>query len=208
MVTVNNQCEYAVYAEVEPRAETHNYLDLNLPLGVFFSYYPDTIEYNQCDSGGVGGDTSKPYIHYGMTSLDGSIYNDIYYRTNVLPLFPENWRDTMLPTSTYHIIYNRELLENTDYSANAMYGCVYVQYMGNGNYVRLDTLNLHFPPEVPDTDEDIFFLYYLGQSIMNNVIVDGLLDLNINGVTFFNLLFGGGFIVFCTWCIVKWIIPL
>ncbi len=40
MTNVNNQCDYAIYAEIEPFAENNNYIGYNLLLSTYFGYYP------------------------------------------------------------------------------------------------------------------------------------------------------------------------
>lgn len=209
MINSNINCDYAVYAKAEFTAESNNYLGYDLPFSIYFCYYPKTLELSQCNSGGVGGGTDKPYVYWSNYKPNEAVLQQLFYDGKILPLFPEDWKQRLPSTTTYTLIYNRDLMDNTDYYNQTIYGCVYIQYVGVDHYVRLDDyLGLDLAPAMPDSRNDIFFLYDLGQGIMNNSVISSLLNLNINGVTFFNVLFGGGFVVFATWCIVKWIIPL
>ena len=61
--------------------------------------------------------------------------------------------------------------------------------------------------EIP-SDDDVFFLYKLGQLICNSgMSFKDLLGIEINGSGLFYILFFGGFTVYVGWCIVKWVIP-
>lgn len=57
--------------------------------------------------------------------------------------------------------------------------------------------------------DDIYWLYNLGSSLVSSSsFVGSLLNFKIGNYNLLGLLFGGGFIVYVGWVIVKWVIPL
>lgn len=69
-----------------------------------------------------------------------------------------------------------------------------------------DFLNNILPNPVPDNP--ILFLYTVGQQLVGaSTFFTDVLTFNIGGVSLFTILFGGGFLVYVGWVIVKWLIP-
>lgn len=82
------------------------------------------------------------------------------------------------------------------------------------------------PPDFPATDkyhptdfdilqndttisDDIYFLYNIGQMLVSKLIpISDILQFKIGNQNLITLLFGGGFIVYVSWIIIKWFIPL
>lgn len=54
---------------------------------------------------------------------------------------------------------------------------------------------------------DIYWLYDLGKTLVTTNLLFNLLNINIGGTNLVTLLFGGGFILYVSWVVVKWIIP-
>lgn len=199
--------DYAIYAEASdtPVALSD---DNNLSLYSYFMYYPSSVSTNDIYTTASGGtDTGGKQFRTYPFSLSTVTVQDSYWREKIYPLLPEDFKNQVPATTTYHLLYSAQLIN--EYSDNLIYGCVYIQYVGTGDYIRLDNyLGLDIAPETPNYNDDIFFLYDLGQKILSNNLIEQLLNFDINGSTFFDLLFGGGFIVFVGWCIIKWVIPL
>lgn len=69
-----------------------------------------------------------------------------------------------------------------------------------------DFLNNILPNPVPDNP--IMFLYTVGQQLVGaSTFFTDVLTFNIGGVSLFTILFGGGFLVYVGWVVVKWLIP-
>lgn len=69
-----------------------------------------------------------------------------------------------------------------------------------------DFLNNILPNPVPDNP--ILFLYTVGKQLVDgSTFFMDVLTFNIGGVSLFTIVFGGGFLVYVGWVIVKWFIP-
>lgn len=57
--------------------------------------------------------------------------------------------------------------------------------------------------------DDIYLLYNFGSSLVNSSsFLGSLLNYKIGGYNLLGLLFGGGFLVYVGWSVVKWVIPV
>lgn len=69
-----------------------------------------------------------------------------------------------------------------------------------------DFLSNILPNSVPDNP--ILFLYTVGKQLVGgSTFFMDVLTFNIGGVSLFTVIFGGGFLVYVGWVIVKWFIP-
>lgn len=65
-----------------------------------------------------------------------------------------------------------------------------------------------FPPNYsPDTQ--LYWLYSIGRNVSSFAVsvVDSLLSFSIGDFNFFTIILGGGFLIYCTWALVKFILP-
>lgn len=73
--------------------------------------------------------------------------------------------------------------------------------------VWIETLNTSFNPVIEG--EDVFWLYNFGHYIAINASnISGVLSRDIHGVNLIYLLATSGFLVYMTWSVIKWFIPL
>lgn len=63
--------------------------------------------------------------------------------------------------------------------------------------------------EEPDFDYDsgfLFFLHDFGEILISTNPLPDIFALEVNGTSFVAVLFGSGFLVYCGWVLLKWII--
>lgn len=72
-------------------------------------------------------------------------------------------------------------------------------------------LDTDIPDPVPINPDDgiLSWLYNLGGlALGSSNLINQLLSIDIGGANLFYILFGGGFLLYAGWCIVKWFIPI
>ncbi|MBD5585737.1 MAG: hypothetical protein HDQ88_11695 [Clostridia bacterium] len=85
----------------------------------------------------------------------------------------------------------------------------------NGTFMRLPSSALTgivgnpFNSITPIGGEGVHFLYSLGQNLVNFAVdVQDILTYDIAGTNLVTVLFGGGFMLYVAWVVVKWVIPI
>lgn len=91
----------------------------------------------------------------------------------------------------------------------------YVFSYAQGTFMRLPSDSLSgivgnpFQDLLPVTGSDVYFLYNLGHNLVSvSSSVYDILTYDIGGTSLATILFGGGFLLYVSWVVVKWVIPL
>lgn len=98
------------------------------------------------------------------------------------------------------------------YPAVESYQLYYVKgSAGLSDYTRVNVyvyeLVDYYHPEL--SGDDIYWFYNFGEYIFLQLDnISGLLGIDINGYNLLYVMLGSGFIVYATWCVIKWFIPL
>lgn len=64
------------------------------------------------------------------------------------------------------------------------------------------------PPSIDGNEGFLFWLYRFGQNLLENTFIIDLLNFRIGDTTLINLIFGAGFIMYVSWVVVKWAVPV
>lgn len=226
MIINNNQCEYAVYSEETQATETQNDFLLDF----------DTVYKNQIgDDDNLNATDKNRHLNddtVGWTTANGNMYllkvkhtetavDDKTLNLNSSGPFVESCCPVEHVLTLYCVItadkkYAYLTREEMEAFGSCQYAYIY-SYTDRGepySYYQRISNKVEPPAEMgrpteTEIDSDINFLYKFGKSIVENSSgLSDLLNININGQSFISLLFTSGFLIYASWCIVKWILPL
>lgn len=230
-MVVNNQCDYAVYAEAAQETPSNSNLsfdnvycdilyddDINNASNEYRHLYDDQFKYTNPNTGVT---YWYKITHLG-TAVDEGALNLNASDANSLPI-SETCCAVEHVLTVYYYVFSTDSTEIAVPLQNAemrelgscKYGYVY-SYDDRGNkisYFKKISNRVAVPPEVfGSTDinygSDINFLYNLGKTIVNNVSsFEDIINFDIGGHSFFSLLFTSGFLIYAAWAVTKWILP-
>ncbi len=168
----------------------------------FADCYPAEIVVSQ-----IGAGILNVYFDYPVHLSDLSTSNLYsFYWSLISEYMPSNWQ-SIFPSN--YILYGIG-----HKAKESIYGrCIY--YAEKKFPLNIKRLDLFYDLKVPSLDNDIiydpndiFFLYDMGKALVENSLIGALLGKSIDGVNFVTILFGGAFMGYVAYVIVKWLIPI